>query len=218
MKQLSNEKGSTIIEYVLILPVILFIVTLLVVMMFITFEKAVLDSATARGALYAKKIVVDPQYAHFTANTNDDFNFVGVNNISGFVTSSNFNDISPYRYLDYAKSKAEAATRVRVEKLIGDMSFLTQIEDDNLKITPKINLFGIEVIAVRTFKLPIDFMGFEFGDVELVSRNVYTINDPDEFIRLMDMAREVSENTGFDKKIAEMFKKVNDLKEKFFSD
>lgn len=223
-EKLKETKASLILEATIILPVIFIILFALLFMGFIQHEQATIDGAAKRGALYASKVFADPAYTKVIADAKGN----GSQDAADLISDSRFSfsgagrDIQPYRYFLQSSAAIEQASVAETETIIQNSNTgLHDIDVNNIHCTVKNYVFyqEITVTVTSTFHLPKIFgvVGLP-TDYDLNTRAVMTVNDPDEFIRNTDFAkdliREVLEQTGLDKKIEGLEKKVSESLQK----
>lgn len=221
----NDEKGSTVLEYVLILPFILLVLMLIVLLIFISYDKAVLAGASDRGAIHARKMIEDPQYEKFVSNKIGGYT-LDIDGSGGYITADNFNQLHPYRYFFMDGSEIERKTKEHVEKIMTSTSLFTSDVgnvDSTSKVTVEVKNYvvytGVEVICEKKYHFPMNLMGLELGDFAFSARSYSVVNDTDEFIRNVDLATEIFEGVGIlgdEGKATQMFDKVRNMFDKFF--
>jgi hypothetical protein len=230
--KLRESKGSLILEATLILPVVFIILFALLFMGFIQHEQATMDGAAKRGALYAAKIFSDPAYEKVISGAKGDGNSDTVDLANTqFSFSGVGKDIQPYRYFLQNKSTIEKAAVSETSKVIQNSNTgLHDIDVNNINCTVKNYVFyqEITVTVESTFNLPKIFSIAGIPtEYDLEARAVMTVNDPDEFIRNTDFAKDllvqVIEKLGvsakienIETKISESLEKVMEFKNKIF--
>lgn len=228
-----QEDGSAVLENIIVLPIVFLVIYIIIAMVFVTFDRAVLDTATQRGAIQARKMIEDPYYIEIVNNS------VGSSSSdsSGYETITKVSDVGdvdiisirtpdegvqPYRYFFMKKSYIEEVAETKVKDYIDKLKL--QIVKSDIEVEANVNNFifytSVEVISTRTYDLPFDALGFGLKDPVITSRSYTVVTDPDEFIRNVDLANEVLYDlgvTGKDGMLDQMFGKVKGMLERFFS-
>jgi len=218
----SNETGSAVLENVIVLPIVFIVILIVVLMLMISYDKAVLDSAVQRGALQAKKMIEDPQIKTLIENQSPaSSTSLDVGDLSMLGDKSTYNDIKPYRYFFMNEDSIEKITVERVDAFVDHMDFfsMSKTSKTTAEVDNAIVYIGIEVKSEKKYDLPFDDLGFPVNDLKISSRAYAVANDPDEFIRNIDLAYEILEDVGIagdDGEINKMFTKVKSMLGKFF--
>ncbi len=225
-----SSPGVALVEAVVILPAVLVCIFALIFAALWMGESAALESAVRRGAIYASRLVSDPQYDTVTASAQ------GGGLVPDFTTDSyQFNQmasVKPYRYLFFNKSDYEEKVCAYVDNIVKN-SFIgvsgVTIGDAEYEQENKILFQNITIRVKATYQLPGVFKTFGLDQLlDYEARVKMTINDPDEFIRnadlVVDIVSDVMEALGWDKKlenlgnsISEKFSKIFAFKDKLFS-
>lgn len=218
-KRLRSEKANTLIENVIILPLIIIVIYFMILASFVIHDHSTLDAAAKRGTIYAARCISDPNYSMIlrqsghqsgTLDTNvtqlsaDSFNGVGDN-------------IKPYRYLVMNTADIRDATVNEISNIIQNTKIpWREIEtgDIAVKIDNKIIYQNVEVSITARYPLP-----KIFGNFGLPTEFNYTVtaatavNDPDEFIRnvdlIIDVCAAIDRSTGGN--IQKVLGKLNDM-------
>lgn len=215
---ISKNKGNVIFEAVIILPIVFIVIFALFLLGFRLHEQTTLDGAAKRGVIYASKIIADPQYRTVTsASSVDGKDIVDLNSENGDFTK--MDDIQPYRYFSWNIDDEKNA----VENYVSDVIKKSNIgwdDIENVKITyDQKNYVIYQEVSLKitaSYELPAIFGNFGLPThYDIESRAVMAVNDPDEFIRNADLARDIVDNvlvaTGADKKIDSVKEKVSSV-------
>lgn len=175
-----QQRGAaTILEYTIVLPLVMAIVFALIFVGYVQHQKALLESAVSRGAIYAQRISQDP-------------NFIRIESDDRVRNSDLINE--PYRYL-FRKS----APMPSVEKFVVDIIENNRIFKDTIPVVTVEEKAGITrkitVSAAQDYNVPVILPGLELPPVISISAEstVYVIQ-PAEFIRNTDLAVEIAES------------------------
>lgn len=174
-------------EYTLILPLVIAVVFILIFTGYIQHQKAVLKSATARGAILGCKIIVDPNYKLITTtdSNKDD------NDIKNISIRGNYKESQPYRYL-FRKSGdlPDVETGVRNFILVNQI-FLNNEPTVEAKEEAGI-LRKITISAKQDYTLPLVLPALKLPNIVTIeSESTAYVNEPAEFIRNADFAIEL---------------------------
>ena len=218
-KKLRSEKANTLIENVIILPLIIIVIYFMILASFVIHDHSTLDAAAKRGTIYAARCVSDPNYpmilqqsghqsgtldTNVTALTADSFNGVGDN-------------IKPYRYLVMNTADIRDDTVNEVYNIIQQTKIpWREIETGDIvvKIDNKIIYQNVEVSITARYPLPQIFGNFGLPtEFNYTVSAVTAVNDPDEFIRnvdlIVDVCAAIDQKTGGN--IQKVLAKLNDM-------
>lgn len=190
------EAGSvTIVEYTIVLPLTMVVVCILVFAGYLMFDKASLEAATERTALYVSKAIEDPNYVD-VADGGIVVRSAESNEIDDISIGKGSIKTHPYRYLwgniDQQVSDAEKDARSYILKnqLLKNDSVRVSV-DVQKGIFPKVT-----VSATETFEMIpaiTELLGMS-PLVEIETKSVVYINEPAEFIRNADFAIDIVSN------------------------
>lgn len=228
LRLIKEEKANALIENVIILPLILFIIFFMILTAFIVHDRATLDAAVSRGAVYASKCIADPFYSTLISNYNSvegslDATISDPSSIEiktkKSVTDNSGIGINPYRYLSssYKKTlkntvKEEVANIVNANKIPWH-----QISTDNIKVDVKnyVVYQKVTVSVTADYPLPDFFKTVGLPDtLEYTATAVTSVTDPDELIRNADLVVDMMAATGLTNKMQGVKKKLNTLVDK----
>lgn len=194
-----KESGNSIVENVIILPLIFIVICGLISMCFLLHDKATLEAAARRGALYAAHCISDPNYASILQQSGNEAGSldISVANNADFRFSGLGKNIHPYRYL---QKKTEGLDRL-VEAETGRIVEKTRLPISTIhvvKITcDQVNKVYYQDVAVTIqASYPLPYLMRIIGlpdsyDYTITAR--MAVNDPDEFIRNADLAVDIIE-------------------------
>lgn len=218
------------LEAVIILPCVLVCVFALVFAALWLGEAAVIEGAVRRGAVYAARLISDPQYETVTAYAasggadQPDFG-------AGTYVFNKKASIKPYRYLLPADGDISDKVEAYVTSIIENTKIgVTGAELEEVTCTQK-NMILYQQVTIKaetSYSLPGVFEAVGLGALlKLEAEAVSAVTDPDEFIRNVDFAAEIIfdivEKTGIKDKIEEyaesisgVFDKILGFKDKLF--
>lgn len=217
---LKKEDGNSLVENVIILPLIFLCIYFLILGSFIIHDKIVLDSAVERGAVYAAKCVADPNYAALsaTAGTNEKSNEMGLSDVDGILFSNVGDNIHPYRYikLTYADEIERYVAEETLEIVNKTKIPWREIKNDQVECSIKnyVVYQEVTVSAKATYPLP-----KLFGIIGLPTEFSYetsareAVTDPDELIRNADLVVDII--TYIDNKTGNHLSKLTNTLDKF---
>lgn len=180
---MKKEKGAaTILEYAIVLPIVLLIVCMLVFLGYAMHQKAVMEAATQRAAIYISRTLVDPSYETIvkTSDTQD------VNDIlSAEITQQSIKN-KPYRYLLMGRGCLPNS-----EESVADLIEMNQVFIDkrpNVSVVLEPGVFSkVVVSATQEFEFPQIGPDLSLPSIVTIeSESVIYINQPAEFIRNAD--------------------------------
>ena len=201
----SEEGAATIVEYGIVFPLVVMIVLLLIVLGNMTYDKALLESAAERGALYASKVVADPNYGNeeiFPRKSN-------LNEIDEITMGDATFETKPYRYLFGLIDPPEVAIEGDIEDIVrkGQLMRSETVHAD-VKVRPGFS-YKVVVTVNEEFEIPGMFSLLGVPPYATVSAHseVY-VNEPAEFIRNVDYASELVKKVADATGVTEMLNKL----------
>ena len=205
-KRLKDKKANSLVENVIILPLIFIIIYFMILMAFVMHDRTVLEAAAKRGTIYAARCVSDPNYTVILQKSGHDKGTLdtSVEQFSTASFSAVGNNIEPYRYLVMSTDDIESATSTEVHSIIQKTKIpWREIEQGDIRVDIENKIIYQNVKVSITAKYPLPSLFSSFG---LPSEYEYTVeaqtavNDPDEFIRnvdlIIDMCVEIDAKTG----------------------
>lgn len=196
IKRIKEENANSLVENVIILPLIFIIIFLMIMTCFVMHDRSTLDAAAKRGVIFAAHCISDPNYDSIRAKSGNQAGSLDLSDgVNGFTFKGVGKNIQPYRYLkkttDGLKSKVES----EINAIIKNTKIpWNEIDVDNIKFT-QVNKMYYQDVTVEikaTYPLPKLFEAFGLpGELEYKAQSKMTVNDPDEFIRNADMAVDI---------------------------
>lgn len=218
-RRLKEEHANSLIENVIILPLIFIVIYFMILTAFVLHDRATLDAAAKRGTIYAAKCVSDPGYSlilqqsgHQSGTLDTDLTTLSEDSFTGVG-----NSIKPYRYLVMNKTDIRDATVNEVSNIIQQTRIPwreIQAGDIVVNVENKVIYQDIEVSITARYPLPQIFGSFGLPtEFTYTVTAVTTVNDPDEFIRNVDLIIDtcvaIDQKTGGN--IQKVIKKLGDM-------
>ena len=194
-----REAGAaTIIEYVIVLPIVLLIVLFMFTVGFFLNQQALLDSAAERGLFLAQKLYTDPNAESILdAEYGQAFKSAGyqIKQASGGY-SYNYD---PYRYWgDYKVEEIGSAVRQYVEGVVkkGQSGYIGLFLGDPVAdYTPESGLLtkNVTITVRQRFRIFPTLANMLWGKQEaaLLGSATMTVNAQTEFVRNVDFAADL---------------------------
>lgn len=228
IKLIREEKANALIENVIILPLILFVIFFMILASFIVHDRATLDAAVSRGAVYATKCIADPFYSRLISDNNTSAGSLDatISDPSSIVfkTKKSITDtsgigINPYRYLTSSYKKTISDTvKTEVVNIVNATKIPWQkIPTDNIKCEVKnyVVYQKVTVTAKSEYPLPAFFKTIGLPDkIEYSATAVASVTDPDELIRNADLVVDLMVQSGLTNKLAGVKSKLDTLVDK----
>ena len=187
----SSERGTaTILEYTIVLPIVILVVLLLIILGNLTYEKALLESAAERGALYACKVVADPNYGNqemFPKKAN-------LNEVGEIAMNGDKIVTVPYRYLAGLFRTPTVQIEDDITQLVRDGQLIRGGVLDAPKVVVTSGLaYKVSVTVSEKFEIPgmFKYLGVP-AFAEITATSEMYVNQPAEFIRNADYAVELT--------------------------
>lgn len=222
--KLKEEKANSLVENVVILPLIFIIIYAMILTCFVVHDRSTLEAAAKRGAIYASHCISDPNYSTILEKSGNQqgqldtsidifdgnsFSFIGVGK-----------NIQPYRYLTGSSGNIDAIVRAEVESIVNETRIPWRtIEVDDIQFSKVNKLLYQDVTVTLKADYPIPKFFSAFGldtDYEYSVSAKMTVNDPDEFIRnadmVVDLITDIDNKTG--NHISNAVDKIKDLASK----
>lgn len=215
---IKNEKANAIVENVIVLPVVFVVIFAMIQTMFIMHDRSTIEAAAKRGAVYAAHCANDPTYS--TLVKGGELDLAG--SAAAFSFSGVSEDVNPYRYI-YGVTKISGSVESEVKRVIEKTRIpWRDLEIVNVNCDIK-NMFFYQDITVTIkadYSIPETFGAFGLDtDYRYSVTATATANDPDEFIRnvdlVVDIIAEIDNMTGghiksATDKISEIGAKISD--------
>lgn len=206
IRKLKSENANSMVENVIILPLIFIVIYFMILMSFVMHDRATLDAAAKRGTIYAARCVSDPNYATILQKSGHDSGTLDTN-IDQFTEASFSaigNNIKPYRYIRMDVSSIETSTKDEIINTIKKTKIPWREIDTGdivVKVDNKIIYQDVSVSITATYPMPELFSSFGLPtEFEYTVTATTAVNDPDEFIRnvdlVIDVCVEIDKKTG----------------------
>lgn len=180
---MKEEKGTaTLIEYAIVLPIVFAIVFMLIFVGFTMHQKAVMEAATQRSAIYVARTITDPSYENIVfSDGKQDANDI----LSALITQESIVN-APYRYL-FSGSGNLPNSELSVSDLIAKNQIFIDTEP-TVTVQREVGIFSkVIVTATQEYGVPELVSGLELPAILTIeTQSVVYINQPAEFIRNAD--------------------------------
>lgn len=196
ISKLKSEKGNSMVENVIILPLIFIIIYAMIMTCFIIHDRSTLEAAAKRGAIYAARCISDPNYSKILQNSG---NSQGTLDTSIDITDENSQfsftgigkNIQPYRYITSSSSNINNQVVSEVESIVNKTRIPwreLEVDDIQYECVNKMLYQDVTVTLKANYPIPKFFGAFGIDtEYEYSVSAKMTVNDPDEFIRNADM-------------------------------
>ena len=178
-KRLRSENANTLIENVIILPLIIIVIYFMILASFVIHDHSTLDAAAKRGTIYAARCISDPNYPMILQQSGHQSGMLDTNVTQ--LNADSFNgvgdNIKPYRYLVMNTADIRDATVNEISNIIQHTKIpWREIEtgDIAVKIDNKIIYQNVEVSITARYPLP-----KIFGNFGLPTEFNYTVTTAD---------------------------------------
>ena len=186
LNKLKDESANSLVECVIILPIILIIIFAIIMTMFIIHDRSTIEAAARRGAIYASHCVSDPNYATITKSTGD----LDVAEGAAFSFTRIGKSIDAYRYITGGDS-VQSVVSTEVTNIVNKTRIPWRPSEKVTVSCDQKNYFiyqDIEVTVSSNYSLPAFFAAFGLETNYKYSATAkIAANDPDEFIRNADL-------------------------------
>lgn len=208
---IKEECGAgTIIEYTIVFPIVLAVCMALILMGYTVHERAVLEGATARTALYAAKTMADQNYETITG-TSAESDSLEITDIA--ITEGSI-ETAPYRFLLGGVGSTENCEDYCTKLIRKNQLFMTSTPTVSVKKSGVV-FTKVTVTAKQEFKVPVFPMLDLPSVVDIESTSTAYVNEPAEFIRNADLAidvvKAIDEKVGISEKISELGSKFKNF-------
>ena len=189
LSRIKEESAGVMVENVIVLPLVFIIIFFMVLSSFMMHDRATIEAAAKRGAIYAANCISNPNYASIVGQTgeldidydkkNDSFSFSGVGK-----------NVNAYRAFNGGNNMTTEVT-AQVRKIV-DKTRIPWLPQKSVEVEYKQkNMFIYQDVTVTvraTYNLPEFFqlVGLETKYVYESTAKTRT-TDPDEFIRNADL-------------------------------
>lgn len=186
LSRIKEESAGVMVENVIVLPLVFIIIFFMILSSFMMHDRATIESAAKRGAIYAANCISNPNYASIVGQTGNldiasdqTFSFKGVGG-----------NVNAYRAFNGGNNMTTEVT-TQVEKIVANtrIPWLPQKSVDVEYKQKNMFIYQDVTVTVRaTYNLPKFFslVGLETKYVYEATAKTRT-TDPDEFIRNADL-------------------------------
>ena len=188
--RLKEESAGAMVENVIILPLVFVLIYALIMTSFIMHDRATVDAAAQRGAIYASYCIIDPNYSAVTGQ-DGELDFPDETDVSAFSFKGVGKNIKAYRCFT-GGSKVEDVVAKEVKAIIERTripwkpieSVSVQCEQQNMFLYQ-----DITVTVTADYSIPKVFGLFGLDtEYEYQATATTCSTDADEFIRNADLA------------------------------
>lgn len=216
LSRIKEESAGAMVENVIVLPLVFIIIFFMILSAFMMHDRATIEAAAKRGAIFAASCISNPNYADLVGQSGDLEIPYGREN-STFSFSGVGKTVNPYRAFSGGNNVTgivESKVRAIVAKT--RIPWLPQ-DAVHVDCTQK-NMFIYQDVMVKvtaTYKLPRFFslFGLETNYTYEATAKTRT-TDPDEFIRnadlIVDMISEVDDKL-LGGKLGKVTEKIGEL-------
>lgn len=221
-EKLKNNKGALIVEAAIVFPVTFFILLFIIFIGNLYYEQARVDDIVMRYAVRGAQCVADP-FLDSMYETDG----------RSIPSDPGSLSLEPYRYVlgftqNSSISQIERSLSSEIQSEINSNSLIffngtgakyVSTENDNICSFKNNFLCSTFVVQVNyQVQLPISFMDMSKPILlRMTSRAEVPVSDTDEFVRNIDMAVDLVEDTKLGKSISSIFQKVCGFIENFAS-
>jgi hypothetical protein len=185
---MKNEKGAaTLLEYTIVLPIAFAIVFMLIFVGFTMHQKAVMEAATQRSAIYVARTITDPSYEKIVSTDGTkDANDI----LSATITNESIVN-APYRYL-FTGSGSISDSELSVADLIAKNQIFIDTAP-NVTVNKEAGIFTkVVVTATQEYEIPKLINGLDLPSILTIeTQSVVYVNQPAEFIRNADYITDI---------------------------
>lgn len=185
---MKNEKGAaTLLEYTIVLPIVFAVVFMLLFVGFTMHQKAVMEAATQRSAIYVARTITDPSYENIVSTDGkQDANDI----LSATITQESIVN-APYRYL-FSGSGSIPNSELSVADLIAKNQIFIDTTP-TVTVKKEAGIFTrVVVTATQEYKVPELIPGLDLPSILTVeTQSIVYVNQPAEFIRNADYITDI---------------------------
>ena len=185
---MKNEKGAaTLLEYTIVLPIVFAIVFALIFVGFTMHQKAVMEAATQRSAIYVARTITDPSYENIVSTDGkQDANDI----LSATITQESIVN-APYRYL-FSGSGSIPDSELSVADLIAKNQIFIDTAP-TVTVKKEAGIFTrVVVTATQEYTVPELIPGLQLPSILTVeTQSIVYVNQPAEFIRNADYITDI---------------------------
>lgn len=197
--RIKDESAGAMVENVIVLPIVFIVLISIIVTAFLIHDRATMEAAAKRGAIYAANCISNPNYATIVGQTGD----LDVAKDAEFQFSSVGRNVNAYRAFNGGADVSGVVVQ-KVTKIV-EKTRITWLPQEAVKIScNQKNMFlyqDVEVVITASYKVPEIFAMFGLDTEFNYKATAKTrTNDPDEFIRnadlIVDIITDIDNMTG----------------------
>lgn len=216
LSRIKEESAGAMVENVIVLPLVFVIIFFMILSAFMMHDRATIEAAAKRGAIYAASCISNPNYASIVGQTgeldiaydkeNATFSFSGVGkNVNAYRAFNGGNNMS-------------TQVKAQVQKIV-EKTRIPWLPQDTVSVEYKQkNMFIYQDVTVTvraTYELPAFFalFGLETNYTYEATAKTRT-TDPDEFIRNADLVVDLVcmiDDKLLDNKLQKVTDKISEL-------
>lgn len=189
-----SRNGNTLLENVIILPLIFIIIYALLMTAFVMHDRSTLEAAAKRGAIYAAHIICNPNYDSILSGSGNQQGKLdtSVEAASQLSFSGIGHNIQPYRYITGStKQNLESKVKQEVMAIVQETKIpWRELDTETITCETRNYIIYQDVTVSIDGKYPIpkffEIIGLDNQFTYTVSARM-TVNDPDEFLRNADL-------------------------------
>lgn len=193
-KLIKNEQGNSLLENIIILPLIFIIIYALIMTAFVLHDRSTLEAAAKRGAIYASHCISNPNYDNILNKSGNQKGKLdtSIEASSQLSFSGIGKNIQPYRYITGStKQGLEDKVRQEVLAIIRETKIpWREIDTETIQCDTRNYVIYQDVTVSIDGKYPIpkffEIIGLDNQFTYTVAARM-TVNDPDEFVRNADL-------------------------------
>lgn len=189
LSRIKEESAGAMVENVIVLPLVFIIIFFMILSAFMMHDRATIESAAKRGAIYAANCISNPNYASIVGQTGElDIAYDKANNTFSF--SGVGKNVNAYRAFTGGNNMS-TQVKAQVKKIV-EKTRIPWLPQDAVKVEySQKNMFiyqDVTVTVKATYKLPKFFALFGLETKYTYEATAKTrTTDPDEFIRNADL-------------------------------
>lgn len=200
VKQKAKEQyANAMVENVIILPLIFIIIYAIIVAAFIIHDRSTLEAAARRGAIYGSHCVNDPNYSVILSDSGNESGSLdtSIEQNSSFNFTNLGRNVHPYRFIFSNQDDLETAVEAETYNIIEESRLpWKEIEIGDIDCNVENNFLYQDVVVSVNASYPLPELFGAFGlptDYEYTVSAKMTVNDPDEFLRNVDLVVDIFE-------------------------
>lgn len=193
LKRIKSEDANTLVENVILMPLIFIIIFGLIMTCFVLHDRTTVEAAAKRGAIYAAHCISDPNYTSILSQSGNKAGSLdtSITSTSDIHFKGVGKNIQPYRYIVNKSQKINEDVVSEVKKIVQKTNIpWRELDVDSVKYKCVNKVFYQDVTVTLKAEYPLPQI---FGAFGLETKYEYSVsakmavNDPDEFIRNADL-------------------------------